>query len=321
MIGKHTIKSYSKQQKVLALSSAEAETYGMVACSAEVLGIQACAADMGMKFKGTIYADASAALGIVQRRGVGKVRHIRTQSLWLQEAHCTKRLGFEKIDGTLNPSDLMTKHLADTLQQRHLEQMGTRPEGGRAESAPTLNSLGRIEPSRKRYLNGVKYAKGDKNENIAEQGIAMIDRDLNEADRSKDRDRLIGEGKDRHRLIGASSERPPQYPLGKKVRFAPEVIFYRVTPYCEVYGNHPSGFNFDSTARRIPTSAVLLASVEFRSQEEECEGRREVWEDTDRRRRMHVERCTGRTDVQSYGIRPRLKSSSRAEREQRSVVQ
>ena len=39
MIGKHLIKGYSKQQKVLALSSAEAETYGMVACSAEVLGI------------------------------------------------------------------------------------------------------------------------------------------------------------------------------------------------------------------------------------------------------------------------------------------
>ena len=34
MVGKHVIKSYSKQQKVLALSSAEAETYGMVSCSA-----------------------------------------------------------------------------------------------------------------------------------------------------------------------------------------------------------------------------------------------------------------------------------------------
>ena len=40
------IKRYSKQQKVLALSSAEAETYGMVACSAELLGIQSCARDM-----------------------------------------------------------------------------------------------------------------------------------------------------------------------------------------------------------------------------------------------------------------------------------
>ena len=130
MVGRHMIKGYSKQQKVIALSSAEAETYGMVACSAEVLGIQSCARDLGLEYTGTIYADASAALGIVMRRGIGKVRHIRTQSPWLQEAHATKRLGFEKIDGSRNPADLMTKHLSDTLQQRHLEYIGTRAAGG-----------------------------------------------------------------------------------------------------------------------------------------------------------------------------------------------
>ena len=39
--GNHPIKSWSRQQRTIALSSAEAETYGMVACSAELLGIQA----------------------------------------------------------------------------------------------------------------------------------------------------------------------------------------------------------------------------------------------------------------------------------------
>ena len=87
MLGKHMFKSYSKHQKVLALSSAQAETYGMVACSAELLGIQSCARDMGLVYDGTIFADASAAPGIVMRRGIGKVRHIRTQSLWLQESN------------------------------------------------------------------------------------------------------------------------------------------------------------------------------------------------------------------------------------------
>ena len=141
MIGHHCIKSSSKQQKVLALSSAEAETYGMVNCSAELLGLQACAEDLGLSYKANVYADASAALGIVMRRGIGKVRHIRTQSLWLQEAHATRRLGFEKIDGSMNPADLMTKHLSDTLLTRHLEQMRAIPMGGRAATAPTLNSL------------------------------------------------------------------------------------------------------------------------------------------------------------------------------------
>ena len=141
MVGRHLIKSWSRQQRVIALSSAEAETYGMVACSAELLGVQACARDLGMEYTAAVYADASAALGIVQRRGIGKVRHLRTQSLWLQEAHATRRVQFEKIDGSRNPSDLFTKHLAEMLADRHLKTLGVVPESGRAESAPELSLM------------------------------------------------------------------------------------------------------------------------------------------------------------------------------------
>jgi len=62
--------------------------------------------------------------------------------LWLQEGHATKRIGFEKIDGSRKPSDLMTKHLTDTLQQRHLAYINAVPTGGRAETAPALSALG-----------------------------------------------------------------------------------------------------------------------------------------------------------------------------------
>ena len=106
MAGRHLGKSWSRQQKTIALSSAEAETCGMVACSAELLGLQACARDLGLGYKLAVYADASAALGIVKRRGIGNVRHIRTQSLWLQEACTEKRLAFEKTDGSRNPADV-----------------------------------------------------------------------------------------------------------------------------------------------------------------------------------------------------------------------
>ena len=115
MAGRHLVKSWLRQQKTIALSSAEAETYGMVSCSCDLLGLQSCAKDLGMVICAAVYADASAALGIIKRRGIGKLRHIRTQSLWLQEAHATKRLHFEKIDGLCNPSDLLTKHLSEVL--------------------------------------------------------------------------------------------------------------------------------------------------------------------------------------------------------------
>ena len=96
---------------------------------------------MGLLCDGPIYPDASAALGIVQRRGIGEVRHIRTQSLWLREAHATMRLDFEKIDGSRNPSHLMTKHLTDTLKQRHLTYINAVPTVGRAKSAPAPSNL------------------------------------------------------------------------------------------------------------------------------------------------------------------------------------
>ena len=39
------------------------------------------------------------------------------------------------------PSDLMTKHLIDTLRPWHLEYISAVPTGGRAETAPALSNL------------------------------------------------------------------------------------------------------------------------------------------------------------------------------------
>ena len=64
MMGEHMLKSYSRQQKVVALSSAEAELYAMVAASAESLAMIAYVWDLGMFIAGEVYTDSSAALGI-----------------------------------------------------------------------------------------------------------------------------------------------------------------------------------------------------------------------------------------------------------------
>ena len=64
MIGTHLIKSYSRQQRTIALSSAEAELHALVAASAEALGLAAYALDLGLILKPIVFTDASAALGI-----------------------------------------------------------------------------------------------------------------------------------------------------------------------------------------------------------------------------------------------------------------
>ena len=119
-VGSHVLKTYSKQQKTVALSSAEAELHAMVAASAETLGVLALMADMGSKVEGEVFADSTAALGIAQRTGMGKLRHVRTQALWVQEVRAEGRLGYKKVLGSRNPADALTKYMASPLMDQHV---------------------------------------------------------------------------------------------------------------------------------------------------------------------------------------------------------
>ena len=69
------------------------------------------------------------------------MRHLRTQGLWVQEARVTGRLSYLKVLGTKNPSDILTKHVDSALLDKHLETISAKVAGGRADSAPTLDSV------------------------------------------------------------------------------------------------------------------------------------------------------------------------------------
>ena len=86
MHGSHLIKAYSRTQSNVALSSGEAEFYAAVSAASESLGVVAMTEDYGDKLDAYLYADASAAIGIANREGLGRVRHLDTQALWLQQA-------------------------------------------------------------------------------------------------------------------------------------------------------------------------------------------------------------------------------------------
>ena len=51
---------------VVALSSAEADLYGLVGASAETMGLMSMYKDVGTHMNGVVLGDASAALAIVQ---------------------------------------------------------------------------------------------------------------------------------------------------------------------------------------------------------------------------------------------------------------
>ena len=120
-LGDHVIKTYSRQQNVVALSSAEAELYAMVAASAENLALAAYAKDFRETLGGDIFTDSSVALGLFKRCGIGKVRHLWTQSRWVQETNLSGRLSYQKVLVEKNPADILTKYVPTELLNRHME--------------------------------------------------------------------------------------------------------------------------------------------------------------------------------------------------------
>ena len=78
MIGSHTICHWCRGQAVIALSSGEAEYYSFVTLMSELCGLNALAWDWNLNYKTEANIDATAAIGILSRRGLGRVKHIDT---------------------------------------------------------------------------------------------------------------------------------------------------------------------------------------------------------------------------------------------------
>ena len=108
MLGAHAMKRWSSTQASTALSSGEAEFYGVVRGSGQGLGHQALLWDLGVSLPLRVWTDSSAAISICNRQGLGKLRHLDTQTLWAQQAVRTKRLELRKALGEENPADLFT---------------------------------------------------------------------------------------------------------------------------------------------------------------------------------------------------------------------
>jgi hypothetical protein len=142
MISSHLIKSWSTTQSVIALSSGEAEYYGMVKASAQGIGAKAMLMDFGVDISEPIevMSDASAAIGIAQRRGMGKVRHIETNQLWLQERVASGSIKIVKIGTHDNLADQLTKPVTQEKMKNHLEGTHQKLAQGRHPLAPKVAS-------------------------------------------------------------------------------------------------------------------------------------------------------------------------------------
>ena len=116
-LGSHTIETWSVNQQVVSLSSAESEFYAIGSGCArgrtvkhvlqEILHTVSPDSDVKM----TIRTDSDAARGMIHRVGCGRVRHLQTRYLWHQQALREGQFNVVRCGTKQNPSDLGTKVL------------------------------------------------------------------------------------------------------------------------------------------------------------------------------------------------------------------
>ncbi len=135
--GSHLSKRWSPIQTSAALSSGDAEFTGVIRGAGQGLGYQALLQDLGVKAHLRVWTDSSAAIGICTRQGLGKLRHLDTHTLWIQQAVRMGRVDLRKVLGEKNPADLLTKH---GLSRERLEMLvklhGCGYRDGRSGIAP-----------------------------------------------------------------------------------------------------------------------------------------------------------------------------------------
>ena len=138
-IGNHCVKIWSKIQHCISTPSAESEGVAMVKAVSEGLCIARILEEFdGVDVRIEVMADANAALEIIEREGVGKVRHVDVGILWIQQKLLKKIVGFHKLPGTENTADMMTKALNREKGDQFVRDMNGEFRQGRAGKAVRL---------------------------------------------------------------------------------------------------------------------------------------------------------------------------------------
>ena len=135
MRGNHYIRSYSTTQAAPSLSSGESEYHGLTKAASSAIGMQSMGRDLGEDLTTEVGMDASAAIAMAKRRGVGRVRHLHTMYLWVQHLVYKKMLNIAKVPGSDNAADVGTKHVDERTLWKHMEFIGQHSKQGKSKIA------------------------------------------------------------------------------------------------------------------------------------------------------------------------------------------
>eukprot|EP00435_Cladocopium_sp_Y103_P052743 s680_g16.t1 len=115
----------SRSQRVVSLSSAESELHSLVSGCSDSIYIKRC-----LKFlvqeevEHWQFTDNSAARQLVQKQGVGRIRHLSGKLLWIQDLVLQKEIQVGQVATQWNYSDIGTKPLSKARMFMLLNQVG-----------------------------------------------------------------------------------------------------------------------------------------------------------------------------------------------------
>ena len=102
---------------------------------AQGLGLQALARDLGFEVALTLHSDATAAIGIARRRGMGKIRHLDCTDLWVAIRWVRKN------PGTESPADILTTYVDHSILTSALKRLNLKFMEGRPACAPAAMGI------------------------------------------------------------------------------------------------------------------------------------------------------------------------------------
>ena len=115
----------SRTQRVVSLSSAESELHSMVSGCSDAIFLRRCMEFLtGDEIEQWQWVDNSAARQLIERQGVGRVRHPSGKILWMQSLVLEKQIKLGQVPTQWNVSDVGTKPLRKQRLLVLLHQIG-----------------------------------------------------------------------------------------------------------------------------------------------------------------------------------------------------
>ena len=145
MLGGCLLHAYSRGLSMICLSSGEAEFNGGVAACSEAIFFQAILNFHGVATHVRVWLDSSAARGVFQRQGVGKIRHLEAKSLWVQEGLKRKQFELRAVGTEENTADIGTKALNEAKLQKHKQELKIWSEEVFLAGKVTQNGVNAVE--------------------------------------------------------------------------------------------------------------------------------------------------------------------------------